>query len=289
MFSAIVYRGEKRIGDAKPTPRPTKTELKDKCDREWYEGKLSLAGWQRRGRCDRNCRGDGQGLYFEVWENDERSPRQIVFAFRGTRAGPDWAANFRWLRFHKPRDHYLAALEECRPLIQKYYDEPGRGKPIISTTGHSLGGGLAQEVFYAFADKIDHCTVFDPSPITALHDLNPTLKNVYRHQLNRSEFSQYRIIRAYERGEILMYVRNILELIRKPDSQTQSIEFKTPGRFGAVGRHSITLLANHVISLAEERVPAIDPPKWKELTPALRPATAYEEDSHYHPENPVHR
>jgi pimeloyl-ACP methyl ester carboxylesterase len=267
MFSAIVYRHD--------------TPTDDDPKRTGYQSYLTSQGWQRRGFCDRKVKGDGYGLYFEVWENDTPHPRQIVFAFRGTTGGPDWAANLRWFRFHKPRDHYYAALDECMPLIDNFYHELGREKPVISTTGHSVGGGIAQEILYAAADKVDHCIVFDPSPVTALHDLSVSEQNVYHEQLNRSEFSQYRIIRAYERGEILMFARNAISLVYKPDTQTISIEFNAPGRLSAIGKHSITLLTDHVIKLANQNVPPITPAEHN-LTP-LRPLEAYQEDPKYVP------
>lgn len=271
MFSAIVYRHD--------------TPTADDDRRSAYQSYLANLGWQRRGSCDRKEKGDGHGLYFEVWENDRRKPRQIVFAFRGTTGGPDWAANLRWFRLHKPRDHYVAALEECTPLIEKFYNEPDREKPIIATTGHSLGAGVAQEILYSAADKVDHCIVFDPSPVTALHDLSNSAQNLYHHQLNRSEFSQYRIIRAYERGEILMFARNLVSLVYKPDSQTVSIEFDAPGRLTAVGKHSITLLTDHIIKLASQNVPTITAEKYRS-TP-LQPPEAYRDDPKYVPGKPV--
>lgn len=272
MLSAIVYRHEDPSKDDKRLAV--------------YEKALRDGGWQRRGICNRNEKGDGHGLYFEVWENDSGKQRRIIFAFRGTTGGPDWGANLRWFRLHKPRDHYVAAREECLPLIEKYYNEPGRRKPIISTTGHSLGGGVAQEILYSAADKVDHCVVFDPSPVTELQELKKSVQDVYRHQLNRSEFSQYRIIRAYERGEILMFARNIISLFYKPDTQTQSIEFNAPGRLTAVGKHSITLLTDHIIDLANQDVSpnvgtSYDP---NELSPPLRPVAVYKEDPNYRPE-----
>jgi pimeloyl-ACP methyl ester carboxylesterase len=268
MFSAIVYRHDI------PTP--------DDDRRAGYQKYLTGRGWQRRGICERKIEGgDGYGLYFEVWENDTRHPRQIVFAFRGTTGGPDWGANLRWFRLHRPRDHYYAAYDECVPLIGRFWSEKGAEKPIISTTGHSLGGGLAQEILYAAADKVDHCIVFDPSPVTALHDLSDAEQGVYHQQLNRSQFSQYRIIRAYERGEILMFARNLINLVYKPDSQTISIEFNAPGRLSAVGKHSITLLTDHLIKLAEQEVPAIIPAEFRP-TP-LRPPEAYHDDPTYRP------
>lgn len=267
MLSAIVYRHDD----------PTS----DDPQRAGYQKYLADHGWQRRGFCDRRIEGDGHGLYFEVWENDTRHPRQIVFAYRGTTGGPDWAANLRWFRLHRPRDHYYAAYDESVPLIERFWSEKGRERPIIGTTGHSLGGGLAQEILYAAADKIDHCIVFDPSPVTALHDLPDDAQTVYHQQLNRSTFSQYRIIRAYERGEILMFARNAINLIYKPDTQTISIEFNAPGRLGAVGKHSITLLTDHLIHLANQQVPPVQPAQFH-ATP-LEPPVAYQDDPTYRP------
>jgi len=261
MFAAIVYRHDN------PTP--------DDNRRAAYQKYLTSRGWQRRGVCKRE-KGDGANLYFEVWENDMRHPREIFFAFRGTTGGPDWAANLRWFRFHRPRDHYYAAYAECVPLIHRFWSEKGADKPIISTTGHSLGGGLAQEILYAASDKVDHSIVFDPSPVTALSDMSPEEQKVYHQQLNRSKFSQYRIIRAYERGEILMFARNIVSLIYKPDSQNIAIEFNTPDRMTAVVKHSITLLTDHLLHLTEYKVPAVTPPEFRQAS--LNPPEAYQED-----------
>ena len=270
MLSAVVY------GRDEPTVKTTE----DNAKLQKYKRALAAKGWQRRGRCDRT-EGEGRGLYFEVWQNDTRKPRRIIFVFRGTTGGPDWGANLRWLRIHKPRDHYVAALEECIPLIEEFYKETGSEKPIISTTGHSLGAGLAQEILYAASDKVDHCIAFDPSPVTGLHELPPLVKKLYRGQLNRSEFSQYRIIRAYEKGEILMFARNIVSLVHKPDSQTISIEFDAPGRLTAVGKHSITLLADHIDELSKISEKAVTPGPF--VRGDLRPPNAYQPDPGFVP------
>src|SRR5437764_10099636 len=150
------------------------------------------------------------------------------------------------------------------PPIELVWCEKIRERRVISTTGHSLGGGLAQEILYAAAYKIDHAIVFDPSPVTALHDLTPEAQSVYHHQLNRSVLSQYRIIRAYERGEILMFARNAVYLVYKPDTQTISIEFNAPGRLNAVGKHSITLLTDHIRTLADQPIAAVAPAQFQE-------------------------
>lgn len=211
MLSAIAYRSGK-------TEVPS--ELRS------FEMKLKQRGWRMLGHCDRT-EGAGKGLCFEVWENRKTSPRTIVFAFRGTQSGLDWGANLRWFRFMRSRsagDHYDALREECLPIIKRYY-EASSDRPVIITTGHSLGGGLAQQLLYAASDKVDHCIAFDSSPVTGFYDLDEEVRKQYHRLPNRSGFSQYRIIRAYERGEVLSIPRNALAAFYKPDTLTRSIEF----------------------------------------------------------------
>ena len=78
-----------------------------------------------------------------------------------------------------------------------------------------------------------------------------------------------------------MFARNAISLVYKPDSQTISIEFNAPGRLNAVGKHSITLLTDHLIKLSEQDVPPITPAEFSP-TP-LRPPEAYQDDPTYRP------
>ena len=69
-------------------------------------------------------------LYFD-YENDN-----YIYAFAGTEDGTDWAINFAQGRGKYSEQHQLAVLNvsAIRQAV---------GKNTISTTGHSLGGGLA--------------------------------------------------------------------------------------------------------------------------------------------------
>jgi pimeloyl-ACP methyl ester carboxylesterase len=259
MMSALAYRNN--------PPAELNEKLRE------YERKLNGSGWYRRGSINRT-EGDGRGLYFEVWQNDQRQPRRICFSFRGTHGGADWGANLRWFRVvtHGRGDHYEAARAECIGLIYKFEKEAHGRKVVFSTTGHSLGGGLAQHVLYAAPHKIDHCVAFDSSPVTGYKDYGREQRKFYASQLNRAEFSQYRILRAYERGEILMFARNLSAAVYKPDTNTRSIEFDSPGGFTAIGKHSMTLLADTINKLAEQPPERLTPPKL--ALPTLQPGSA---------------
>ena len=259
LMSALAYRDPKvPLGELRP---PAKCDLNQSMteaeQHACYAARLKHEGWRLRGTCERGEKDEGRGLYFDVWQNDTVSPRRIVFSFRGTHGGPDWGANLRWFRFfgHPGRDHYDIAREESVPVIEKLWQEDSKRRPVISTTGHSLGGGLAQQVLYAAADKVYFCIALDPSPVTAWKDLKTPVQMRYRGLANRSEFAQYRIVRAYADGEILSYARGALLPFYKEDTLTRSVEFDVQGSTTAIGRHSMNLLANRIVELAEQPIP----------------------------------
>ena len=75
-----------------------------------------------------------------------------------------------------------------------------------------------------------------------------------------------------------MAPRNLTYLVYKPDTQTVSIEFNAPGR-GAIGKHSITLLGDHLLQLSEQRVPPVVASDFQRKP--LQPPEAYQEDRSY--------
>jgi hypothetical protein len=240
MLSALVYR---------PTDEGEKAVLAP------FEKRLGEEGWKRSGVCDRTNQPPGEGLYFEVWENRRVKPRKIILAFRGTefRSGLDWQANLRWFWPRNAGDRYGVARSECRSLIERLYGNDPEDRPEIITAGHSLGGGIAQGVFYANAMKVDHCIVYDPSPVTGYYDLASEVRNQYEWSPYRPLFSPYRVVRAYERGEILAYVRNILGAFYKQSSLTHAIELKSKGKGGnPIKKHSIVTLAQTILDTADQ-------------------------------------
>jgi len=265
LLSAVVYRG---------TAYPLVDDLPD------FEAMLKKDGWQRKGVCD-HTNGEGRGLYFEVWENATTKPRKIIFAFRGTEftSAPDWKSNFRWFRFvRRSPDQYDVARQEALPLIAKYFgkSEGAGDRPMIISTGHSLGGGIAEGIFYAAATKVDHCIAFDPSPVTGYYDLEKEVRTQYLHLKHRDSFPQYRIIRAHENGEILQPVRNFLGAFYKRDSLIQSIEFQSKKHRNSIVEHSMEVLAMNILDAANQKY---EPPPdvATKVTPAECPS--YVEDA----------
>ncbi|MBV5285140.1 MAG: hypothetical protein JZU45_03575 [Methyloversatilis discipulorum] len=167
-----------------------------------------------------------KGLYLLVLER-EASPREIVVVFEGTNflEIPDWTANLRWfLRFipgHEDQYTFTARQvaeefhERLRSNPQTYMltadsdvlRHPNGDTIRIVSTGHSLGGGLAQHFAYTFKQDPSHARgprvsevfAFDPSPVTGWYSSPDPPRT---HNANG-----LRINRVFEHGEVLAYIR----------------------------------------------------------------------------------
>jgi dienelactone hydrolase len=146
------------------------------------------------------------GLEFHVWRRMDKGCREVVIAFRGTDRNDlgDWQSNFRWLRRLEPKfDEYDQVRTHMQQIIERIESEGCRGPNVtVATTGHSLGGGLAQQAAYA-NPRVRYVYAFDPSPVTGFFDVSA---------LQRDEnIVGLGIDRAYEEGEILSLPRHIIE------------------------------------------------------------------------------
>lgn len=151
-------------------------------------------------RLDRNgaCYNSG-GLFFETYvhDNGQATFDRAVIAFRGTefKTYADWKANLSGM-IPSRKNEYLAAKAAVLPLIQAL---KSAGVKEIYLTGHSLGGGLAQEIAYLSADVTATYT-FNTSPVTGWMKQkfvgNVVVDNPVVH-------------RVYMSKEVLSYIRKV--------------------------------------------------------------------------------
>jgi len=191
-------------------------------------------------------------LRAEVWENVKQS--LIVVAFGGTVAtsGKDWKSNLRWIiPWHK--DEYTEIVGRFGPdFVQALAnrlsrsDMPGLPNVKIYSTGHSLGGGLAQQFAYAMprapnvmkVPTVSEVYAFDPSPVTGFYSVHRATRNANRNGLQ--------IARIYERGEVLAILRSFTSLFIKPSSVNPTIRgvrFSLFYSMNPIAGHSIQELA----------------------------------------------
>lgn len=116
---------------------------------------------------------DKDGLYYETYVHLNREGKldEAVIAFRGTENSrsqilKDWTTNLAAAFGFEPSEFKLARL--AMPGLVKALEArfaQDQNPPIIYATGHSLGGGLAQQLAY-MSRSVKAAITFNTSPVT---------------------------------------------------------------------------------------------------------------------------
>lgn len=194
ILSAIVYR------DAPDWENRMLPHLAgwEQIDLPSFHDEITTPTWQHRLKT----------LRYEAWKKPKSDGSGVLVAlvFRGsTPTLSDWYSNFRWfIRLPFFLDHYQQTRAIIHKILDKIGQEAGRENVEIITTGHSLGGGLAQQAAYA-TPHIKKAFAFDASPVTGFYEVLRAERD--KHKVDTD------VYRIYEHGEVLAYARLVLRLI----------------------------------------------------------------------------
>lgn len=210
------------------------------------------------------CGANGlENLEFDIWINKAKHPREVVIAFRGTDDPSDWLSNLRGLLFfHRGKDQYARIRRnDFKDEVIAACRNAGPGV-VVTATGHSLGGGLAQHLLYASqlweTNPIARVTVFDSSPMTGWYQLgkdrtrarerfNTSLASIINDQHWKStEVMAHKYgfgtMRVNERGEVLAYARFLFRVFDHEDRFISVLNLNFV-KGEAVRQHSMANLA----------------------------------------------
>ena len=165
-------------------------------------------------------------LRAEVWWNLQE--KKVAVAFGGTVFTniKDWKANLRWFVPHHD-DEYTVIVRTFGRAFEEEYGKKVReagwsqsDRIRLFSTGHSLGGGLAQEFAYSLplggaVPRVGKVYAIDPSPVTGFYSVKKSIRDVNIQHLD--------IDRIFERGEILAFLRSIVSLFVPPRGNAPTI------------------------------------------------------------------
>jgi hypothetical protein len=187
-------------------------------------------------------------LRLEIWE--KQHPPTIAVTFGGTvfNNEADWRANLRWF-IPAHRDEYTDVVQTFAPAFARKLGQrlqlspnPVPADAILLSTGHSLGGGLAQQFAYSLPPespkRVTKVYAFDPSPVTGFYSVASRLRNHNKRGLL--------IDRIYERGEVLALLRSLTSFVIKPtarNAEIRGVRYALWRAWNPIGAHSIAALA----------------------------------------------
>lgn len=144
------------------------------------------------------------GLALDYYFNDQ-DPNvfRVMIAFRGTEftSVGDWYSNLSWLTQLLPfKNQYDYARDAVVEIRSRANILRGKKKLSIITTGHSLGGGLAEHIAHAF--PCTSAVVFDSSFV------------VNRFRL-AEPFEDTQVVHIFDKNDELTFVRKLFLLDTK--------------------------------------------------------------------------
>lgn len=149
--------------------------------------------WMRQKRIQKNG-----GLALDYYFNDSKPDIfTVLVAFRGTEfySVGDWGANLSWFTQLIPIENQYDYAREAVAEIYTTAKVAANGKKLsIITTGHSLGGGLAEHIAYAF--PCTSAVVFDSSFVV----------NYYRLA---EPFDDAQVVHIFDKNDELTFVRRL--------------------------------------------------------------------------------
>ena len=237
-MSALAYAEDAECGTEEPKLTPE--------DRAKLESYLLARGWQevKDVQWVPPCEDDA-GLFFRVWKH-EADTRQVVVAFRGTWGFKDWLyGNLHWVtRFLPMEDQYPRARRAMQRVFDRFPEE-SRKATRFYTTGHSLGGGLAQHALYSYPNMVTQALVFDPSSVTGFVEQTPA-NQVSACECSSSKLKgEPRIFRVYDAYEVLANLRIFHKTFLPPERHIQEV------RFPNAASHSMKGLAFYLMNNAD--------------------------------------
>ena len=180
------------------------------------------------------------GLRYQIWY--KKSGNMVIIAFRGTRFSrpQDWYANFRWVtRFIPGVNDYYSQVQALIPHLVEHLRLKFGEKLTILTTGHSLGGGLAQHAAYC-SEHISIVHAFAPTPVTGYF-------SVPKAEREKNKENTI-IVRSFEHGEILAYLRFFMRrlvMLSAVNPEINELRFNA-SRLPPVTSHSMARMAEHL-------------------------------------------
>lgn len=188
-------------------------------------------------------------LRVEVWER--QSPGAVAVTFGGTvfRNEMDWRANLRWFWPGKVDEYSLTQIQFSKAFAAECSRRDRLGRTLcvhLYSTGHSLGGGLAQQFAYALPNdpgvpRVEKVYAFDPSPVTGFYSVDKKVRDINRVSL--------KIDRIYERGEILAVARSLMSLFVRPSPSAPAIRGVRYSLFyscNPIADHSMKMMASRL-------------------------------------------